>query len=357
MPPKRAPKEESSDSDSGPTMMGGGPGAADPSRFFNVNFHREFMAKLPETIRNRTKLLLSIDAEVEKITNDNDAKRFAVMKKYYDMSLPLMQRRREIIVGEKDVTEEEVKIGFPAEHEGVVKLTEEGATSKADGDVVGLPNFWLDALKHHVIVNDMITERDEEVLSLVQDVQFVPLENGFTLLFVFPADNEFFTESQITKTVLTKKVFGEEAFDTTIESPISWRDGKDVTVETITKKQTNKAKKGAVRYVSKTEPCDSFFNMFKHHDDPEEMEQYCSMAHAIGKLSRYAVDCVTGIAPDGSSDVEDDEDDEMYGDDEEEDEEDSEDEAPAPKRGGAKGGRGGSSSAGAGAGEKECKQQ
>lgn len=349
MPPKRN-QEPSSSEDEGPMM---GAGASDPSRFFNVNFHREFMAKLPEAIRNRTKLLLALDTEVEKITTENDAKRFAVMKKYYEQCLPLLQRRREIVIGEKDVTDDEVKAGFPAEHEGVVKLNDEG-DAKADGDVVGLPNFWLDALKHHVIVNDMITERDEEVLSLLQDIQFVPLENGFSLLFSFPANNEYFAESQLAKTVLTKKVFGEDSFDRTIESPITWRDGKDVTVETTTKKQTNKAKKGAVRYVSKTEPCESFFNMFKHHDDPEEMEQYCSMAHAIGKLSRYAVDCVTGIAPDGSSDIEDDGEDEMYGD--EEDEEESEEEAPAPKGRGGKGGRGGSSS-GPAAGEKECKQQ
>lgn len=332
-----APESESEDE---PVDMMGG----DPAKYLNKNFSREFMATLPAKIRDRTKLLISFDDEQQKEQIAHDAKITEIKKKFEQLYQPLFARRKEIVVGTSEPTEEEVVKGFPEEHKDKVDIT---ATAEDAKDAEkGIPDFWLNALRHHVIIDEMITERDAEVLSHLIDITGTTLENGFSVIFTFAA-NEHMKETEVVKTVFTKKEFGQIAIDRTEETSITWNEGKDVTVETITQKQRSK-KSNATRQVTKTEPCDSFFNMFKHCESSEEAEQWCSLAVTISdKVVPYAVEYVTGEAPDGSSDLDDGED--YYGE-EDEEEDESEDEEPV------RGGRGGKAPAGA-AGGKDCKQQ
>eukprot|EP00388_Colpodella_angusta_P014005 GDKJ01035062.1.p1 GENE.GDKJ01035062.1~~GDKJ01035062.1.p1 ORF type:complete len:576 (-),score=151.99 GDKJ01035062.1:38-1765(-) len=305
------PESESDDNEEA-GMFGG-----DPSKFLNKNFSREFMATLPAKIRDRTKLLITFDDEFLKQQGSHDAKMREIKMKYEKLYQPLFARRKDIVVGDAEPTEEEITKGFPEEHKGEVEIIPTAEDGQKD-TVKGIPQFWLDALRHHVIIDQMISDRDAEVLEHLIDISGATLDNGFTIVFTF-APNEYFKESQVTKTVFTKKEFGQMAIDHTEETSISWNDGKDVTVETVTQKQRSK-KGGAVRYVSKTEPCDSFFNMFKSHEESEEAEQWCSLAITIcDKVAPFAVEYVTGEAPDGSSDMDDGED--YYGEEDEEDEE------------------------------------
>jgi hypothetical protein len=53
----------------------------------------------------------------------------------------------------------------------------------------------------HPALAEFIQDHDIECLELLQDITVVPDANAnFTINFHFPADNEFFTESVLTKT-------------------------------------------------------------------------------------------------------------------------------------------------------------
>ena len=362
MPPKnqkfQEPESSSEEEDAG---QGRG---LDFTRFTNPNYSREFMATLPSKVRDRTKVLLAMDKDLASRRNAKEIAVDELRRKYEALFLPLFERRREVVTGEGEVpTDAEVTAGFPDEHKEKVDTKLDGSKDEEKG----LDGFWLTALQHHVVIQSMITERDEEVLEHLIDVTCGTLDPkerpGFSVVFTF-APNEFFNETKLFKVFYWKLECGETTIDDTAESPITWKEGKDTTVVTTTQKQKSKAKKGAVRYVTKTEPCESFFNLFKHAEDPEENEQWCSLAITIrDKIGPLAVEYYTGEAPDGSSDYDDDED---YDEEDEEEEDEEEEEAPPQKRvAPAATGRGGktvpnapAAPAGKAAGKQpECKQQ
>ena len=86
-------------------------------------------------------------------------------------------------------------------------------------------------------------------------------KDDFTLKFSF-APNEYFTNEVLSKEINfndknePKKSKG---------SVIDWKDGKNITVKKVTKKQKNK-KTGATRAVTKDVEAESFFNFFKDFD-------------------------------------------------------------------------------------------
>lgn len=217
---------------------------------------------------------------------------------------------------------------------------------------------------------------------------------AFTLHFHF-RENEFFSNSVLTKKytvspdLLDEKNPNLSEIDTT---KIEWKDGKNLCVTEIKKKQKAKSgrNKGQVRTVTRTVPKPSFFHFFDEHkedaeeeeEEPEEeegdglgrtklsIEEDYDIGHTIRtSVIPEAILFVTGEADIGF-DFGDDEDEDDYEegegdeDDEEEDDDEDEDEAPKGKKGG-KGGKGfnqggfaaGAGAAGAPAGQNpECKQ-
>jgi nucleosome assembly protein 1-like 1 len=91
----------------------------------------------------------------------------------------------------------------------------------------------------------MITDRDEEALKDLIDVQMEYLDKpGFRLIFQF-AENEFFTNKTITKTYLYQNESGyggDFIYDHAEGDKINWKEGKDLTVRIESKKQRNKSK-------------------------------------------------------------------------------------------------------------------
>jgi nucleosome assembly protein 1-like 1 len=69
----------------------------------------------------------------------------------------------------------------------------------------GIPEFWLTALRNHVGLNELITDRDAGALRHLIDVQIAYLESegkpGFKLIFVF-SSNECFGNDVLEKTSL-----------------------------------------------------------------------------------------------------------------------------------------------------------
>lgn len=118
-------------------------------------------------------------------------------------------------------------------------------------DVKGVPEFWLTIFKNVDMLQDMVQEHDEEVLTKLEDITVDFKENpmGFVLNFHFAA-NDFFSNSVLTKEYEMKCEPSEDD-PFSFEGPeifkckgceINWKQGKNLTVKTVTKKQKHKSK-------------------------------------------------------------------------------------------------------------------
>jgi len=343
MPPRKYQESESGSEDDQGQML-------DLSRFTNPNYAREFKAKLPEKIRDRVKALEALDEDYKKLKLEMSTAIEAAERAFQEDIKPQAVARQKILSGAVEPTDEEVQAGIPEELKEEIVLTGDATGTK------GIPNFWLEALQHHVIIREFITERDEEALAFVTDMTCAVLdapEEGFTITFHF-AENAFFSNTTLSKSFTLTRQEDDIVLSKATGTEIQWKEGKNLGIRTVTKKVKSKAKKGQTKFVTSEEPCETFFNFFSTEEEGDE-EEWMALAETLkDKIIPFAVEYFTGEAPDGESDLED----EDY-DDEEEEEEEEEEEAPAPSRGrggyqapapkrGGGGGRGG---------QQDCKQQ
>ena len=95
---------------------------------------------------------------------------------------PLLQERNAIVRGDK---------------------VPEGSESEAKG----IPGFWATVFKNHEAFEDMLNNKDEEVLKLLSDVRVERFQTekggklrwAVKIIFAF-AENEYFEEKELTKT-------------------------------------------------------------------------------------------------------------------------------------------------------------
>jgi nucleosome assembly protein 1-like 1 len=323
MPPKHqrepvvVPPSEDEEND---MDMGTGMGMLDFQKYLDPDFSKNFMASLPEKIRQRAQVLSVYNEDYLAIQKACKDKETAILLRYDALFAPLLKRRHEIVTGAA-VTDEEVKKGMPAGHEGKVSV-EMDASASAE-EKAGLENFWLRVLQHHVVIGSTIEEHDEDVLRHLVDVKSSVVEGGygsFQVVFTFEP-NDYFEEETITATVHAK----DDASELTLTN-ITWKPGKNVTMHTITKKQRAK-RTGQTRTITREVPQPSFFWLFrsksemKGEADDEEEEEEDDEEQRISTLEVLhtciipnAVRYYTGEAPDGSSDADE-------GDEEEEEEE------------------------------------
>jgi len=257
----------------------------------------------------------------------------------------------------------EVNLEFRKKYEPLYE--KRAQTMKENGVIKG---FWRTALENHRSFEGMIMEQDKPILDLLEDINFsfdsetsTDCEN-FTLNFVFPVDNGYFTPH-----ILSKMYYLETFPDYTspvlnkIDSTtISWLDEtKNPTKVKTTRTQKNK-RTGQTRKIQETVERDSFFNFFQKHELPGEEELEKLDDHEAEKIEEefegdYEIACVIrckiipkalewylGEAEDSdieSSEEEDDEDDSEDEDseDDSEDDDDSETSSPAQNSRGRKG--------------------
>ena len=189
---------------------------------------------------------------------------FELEKKYADKYRPLYERRRALIEGKDEPSAEEIEKGEQAEEEE--SDDEEDLSEDEEGNIVsskkhlpapteeelasapkGIPEFWLTALKNHLGLSELITERDEEALKFLIDIRLeYPAEKpGFTLIFEFEKGAKaFFANEKLEKTYYYQDEVGYEGdfvYDHAVGTKIDWVEGKDLTVKIETKKQRNKS--------------------------------------------------------------------------------------------------------------------
>lgn len=325
------------------------------------------MSRLPAATKKRVHALKNIQVECEKLEAKFYEEAHALEMKYADLFQPIYEKRKQIVTAEYEPTKDEIKWVEPGEEptqdEGDEKPEaekdedEKMAESilnqlKLDENTTGIPEFWLTAMKNVELISDMIKESDEAILKHLTDVRViltgtksaesagVDKDMGFILQFHFNPENEYFSNTVLTKTYQMNSVpDAEDPFS--FDGPeiysckgceIDWKKGKDVTKKLVKKKQKQKGG-SQVRFVTKTVRTDSFFNFFDPPDVDieeeldDETEELLAADFEIGDFFRQrlipkAVLFFTGEAIDF-----DDSDDEEYSDEDEyEDEDEDEDE-------------------------------
>ncbi|GET91174.1 nucleosome assembly protein, putative [Leishmania tarentolae] len=376
------------------------------------------MTEMTVAERRRVYALQGLLKEYYEVRQRLRAEISALTKECAAENQKLLDIRKDIVTGARDITEEEIQrlgcTAAPVEPEkeedaspakkGVkfvdpVDAKQNSALEKAAASPSGgIPAFWLTSMSNSEAVSSMITEKDRDALMHLTDIErgFVEgdPEKGDRLVFHF-SPNEYFTNKTLTKEYHTEydEDHGEPRITDVVGCDINWTSSKkNLTVTVKQKKQRNK-KTGQMRVVEREEPCESFFNFFSppnpdkddDEDDEDEdfLEQEMEMDVEVGTALTQAVvpraifyytgEAVVETGKElreqygfgNEDDEEDEEDDESDDDDEDEDEDDAA--AGASKfrnivrqRGGGAtpGGRGGrSGDASQKPPQQECKQQ
>lgn len=200
----------------------------------------------------------------------------ALERKYAALYTPVYTQRAEIVSGRVDVDDDgkpdEEAVGAVGGGEGGVEAAAGaegsggagGAKAKpSSDDIVGIPNFWCQAMCNHEVLAQLVTERDEEALAYLQDVRVEDYndQQGFRLVFHF-GPNPFFTNSELSKTYGIPNMYAgvEPELAEATGTEIHWKKGRNLTVRLV-KRQQRRGRKGP-RVVTKQEPADSFFRFF-----------------------------------------------------------------------------------------------
>lgn len=339
-----------------------------------------YIENLPVEQKKSVEALKALQAKQVNLQNQYKRECLELEKKYHVLQTPLYERRHAIITGAAQPTPEEIEAG---EKESAKDDPEYTPLPKDAADVpaAAIPDFWLTALRNHIGLADLITDRDEAALKHLADIRIAYLTEGkpgFKLQFYF-TPNEFFENELLEKTYLYLEEVGYSGdflYDRAIGTEIKWKEDKDLTKEIEIKKQRNK-NTNRTRLIRKSRPAESFFNFFSPPTPPEEedddesdvdieeLEEKLELDYQIGedikeKIIPRAIDYFTGKALEYEDlDDEDDYDEDGDEDDEgafEDDDSDSEDDdVPARRRGPPKG-RGGAA-ANNQVNAEECKQQ
>jgi len=264
-----------------------------------------YFEALPAAVKARVNALRNLQLKLIKLESQFFQDVHELEHKYALQYEPINEMRKKIITAEYEPTEEECVWEYAEEND---EEDEENKDSKADSaenkdsktdsaenkseklteaatldePVTGVPSFWLTVLKSCPVVQDMLQDHDEPILQHLIDIKCNISKPGeemsFTLEFHFK-ENEFFSD-----TILTKNYKLSDPDDETplhydgpeIESStgcqINWKEGKNVTVKVVKKKQIHK-NKGTVRTVMKETHQDSFFNFFNPPQVPEDEEE------------------------------------------------------------------------------------
>lgn len=221
-----------------------------------------YIESLSPIVKQRVDGLKGLQLEHTKLEAEFQREILELEKRFAEKYRPIYERRRSIIEGKEEPTEEEIKSGYKVdlddeddededdedEAEKPPKERELVSAEEAAKGPKGIPGFWLTALSNHAGISELITERDEEALKSLVDVRVEYLgegKPGFKLLFEFGSDASSFFENKI----LEKTYFyqeevgslGDFIYDRAEGTEIKWKTGKDLTVKVETKKQRNKS--------------------------------------------------------------------------------------------------------------------
>ncbi|KZS86848.1 NAP-domain-containing protein [Sistotremastrum niveocremeum HHB9708] len=281
-----------------------------------------YIESLPVEVKRTLEGLKGVQAEYEKLQKEFKLEMWELERKYLAKYQPVFDRRRDIVAGKATVTEEEVAAGEEISREDDEDYVPLVVPATPTTDIKGVPEFWLTALRNHLGISELITDRDAGALKHLTDVTVTYIQEekktGFVLHFHF-APNEYFTNQVLTKTYLYQDEVGYSGdflYDRAVGDTIHWKEDKDLTKEIEIKKQRNK-NTNRTRVIRKTRPTESFFNFFsppqpppavdeddedeEDEDELDDIEERLELDYQIGedikeRIIPRAVDFFTGKA-------------------------------------------------------------
>ena len=220
------------------------------------------LANLPKNVLLRLDALRKLQEAQGEVEEEFKKERKILELKYERLYQPFYQQRAEIVAG---TTEVEAVTAASAEPQETDVADEE--------NVKGIPGFWLRVFMNHSALADLIQERDLPAFEFLTDVHSVSHDNnnGFKLTFEF-AENPFFSNKALVKEYDIGDVseLGEAVLRNVKGTVIEWKEGQNLCEVTKKVKQRAKGGKGESRVVSRTEPCESFFQFFTPVEMPSE---------------------------------------------------------------------------------------
>lgn len=197
--------------------------------------------------------------------------------RYAKLYEPFYEKRKQIVTGEYEPTDEEGKwtldeLNEDQDEQKPIESNGEKKEETKQSEEKGIKNFWLETLQSFRITSEIIQEYDEPILSYLEDVRVRLFDSkpfGYVLEFFF-AENPYFTNKCLTKTYeLKTEVDPKDPFsfdgpdlEKAVGCKIDWKTNKNVTVKLIKKKLKSRNKKLPPKIVTKEEKQDSFFNFF-----------------------------------------------------------------------------------------------
>ncbi len=255
----------------------------------------DFVESLPPILKTRVSKLKELNTQRDKIMDEYLKERAALEVKFATLCQPLYEQRRSVLneTNTNTNTNTNAKDGHGVEVDSDtdtnVDANAEAENTEPDPEsnnndnhqnennndivqeeeaIVGIPNFWTTAMSNIETIEELITERDNECLSYLEDILCEDYANGlgFVLEFHFRQDeknpNPFFTNAVLTKRydVPNLLIDDEPILKNVVGCDIDWKDDMCLTYRTVCKKQRNK--KGQIRHVKKKEKQESFFHFF-----------------------------------------------------------------------------------------------
>lgn len=248
---------------------------------------------VPYPVRRRIRALKNCQLTTTKLEQEFYKEVQQLEAKYQDLYQPHYDKRRDIIVGSHEPTDEESAWSDESDEED---KTPDDQTSGTNGDSSeadkGVALFWITALKNCELFTESIKEHDEPVLEHLTDLKVVYADAkglDFSIEYHF-SENEWFSNKVLVKSyTVSCEVdtddpwsFEGAAITACTGCKIDWKKGKNLTIKTIKKKQKRKGKQGGkgggqAQVVTKTVPNESFFTQFSPPDpeaqSPDESEE------------------------------------------------------------------------------------
>lgn len=233
-----------------------------------------YIDSLPKSVKNRVFGLKSIQQQQMKMEAEFQKELLILEKKFFKKYEPLYERRKKIINGDDEPTNEEIEEGEALDEEDEDEDDEdkEKVEEVEDNGEKGIPGFWLTALENLQTVSETITDRDSDVLKYLNDIRMEYLTTpGFELIFEF-TENPHFSNNILTKTYHYQAELGysgDFVYDHADGCEINWKSKENnVTINIERRKQRNKTTK-QTRTIEKLTPSESFFNFFDPPKPPK----------------------------------------------------------------------------------------
>eukprot|EP00850_Spirogloea_muscicola_P010106 SM000058S18536 [mRNA] locus=s58:470200:475719:+ [translate_table: standard] len=223
--------------------------------------------------------LEALQAKIDKLAAQQAAEKLKLGRNFLEQCKTLYERRRKIINGEVEPTDEEV---------GEVAKLGDAPLPTLQKQHKGIPYFWLSVLKNQDTISEYVKRRDEPALVYLQDIQLiVPREApGYRVEFLF-RPNPYFHDKVLSKEVHFAAA-GEPLQEAIVQesTPIRWKNlESNLTLRQVIK-QVKKGKAGKVKrggdapVTTKSKPCQSFFNFFSVEDPFSKKEKRKGQADA-----------------------------------------------------------------------------